>query len=41
VHGDQALALGFADLYPYFLALAAFLPVLTVLSVLLLKKQGK
>ena len=39
--GTFSKALGFADLYPYFLALAAFLPVLTVLSVLLLKKQGK
>ncbi|MDD2664775.1 MAG: ribosome-associated ATPase/putative transporter RbbA [Dechloromonas sp.] len=32
-------ALGFADLLPHFLALAAFIPVLTALSVLLLKKQ--
>ena len=39
--GTFSKALGFADLYPYFLALAAFLPVFTVLSVLLLKKQGK
>ncbi|WP_374278071.1 ribosome-associated ATPase/putative transporter RbbA [Azonexus sp.] len=34
-------ALGFADLLPHFLALAAFIPVLTALSVLLLKKQEK
>jgi len=34
-------ALGFAALLPHFLALAAFIPVLTALSVLLLKKQEK
>ena len=39
--GAFSKALGFADLYPYLLALAAFLPVFTTLSVLLLKKQGK
>ena len=39
--GTFSKALGFADLYPYLLALAAFLPVFTVASVLLLKKQGK
>ena len=39
--GTFSKALGFADLYPCFLALAASVPVLTVLSVLLLKKQGK
>lgn len=32
-------ALGFADLYRDFLALAAFIPVLTLLNVLLLRKQ--
>ena len=32
-------ALGFADLYPGFLSLALFIPVLTVLSVLALKPQ--
>lgn len=39
--GTFSKALGFADLYPCFLALAASIPVLTVLSMLLLKKQGK
>ena len=39
--GTFSKALGFADLQMYFYALAAFLPVLTLLSVLLLKKQGK
>ena len=34
-------ALGFADLLPHFLALAAFIPVLTVASVLLLRKQER
>ena len=34
-------ALGFAELLPHFLALAAFIPVLTVLSVLLLRKQER
>ncbi|OMG52152.1 multidrug ABC transporter ATP-binding protein [Azonexus hydrophilus] len=34
-------ALGFADLLPHFLALAAFIPVLTILSVVLLKKQER
>ena len=38
--GTFSKALGFADLYPYFFALAAFVPVLTILSVLLLRKQG-
>ena len=39
--GTFSKALGFAELQMYFYALAAFLPVLTMLSVLLLKKQGK
>ena len=39
--GTFSKALGLAELYPYFLALAAFPPALTILSVLLLKKQGK
>jgi ribosome-dependent ATPase len=39
--GTFSKALGFADLQMYFYALAAFLPVLTLASVLLLKKQGK
>jgi ribosome-dependent ATPase len=34
-------ALGLADLLPQFLALAAFIPVLTILSVVLLRKQEK
>ena len=34
-------ALGLLDLLPQFLALAAFIPVLTVLSVVLLRKQEK
>lgn len=34
-------ALGLADLYPEFLTLAAFIPVLTVLSVMLLNKQER
>ncbi|WP_041770811.1 ribosome-associated ATPase/putative transporter RbbA [Metapseudomonas resinovorans] len=37
--GVFSKALGFADLAPYFLALAAAIPVLTLLSVLALKKQ--
>ncbi|MGQ7814269.1 ribosome-associated ATPase/putative transporter RbbA [Metapseudomonas furukawaii] len=37
--GVFSKALGFADLAPYFLALLAAIPVLTVLSVLALKKQ--
>lgn len=37
--GVYTKALGFADLLPQFLALAAFIPVLTALSVALLKKQ--
>ncbi|MER2538741.1 MAG: ribosome-associated ATPase/putative transporter RbbA [Azonexus sp.] len=39
--GTFTKALGFADLLPQFLALAAFIPVLTLLSVALLKKQEK
>ena len=34
-------ALDFADLLPHFLALAAFIPVLTVISVALLRKQER
>jgi len=34
-------ALGFAELYPSFIALSAFIPVLTVLSTLALRKQGR
>ncbi len=37
--GTYTKALGVADLWPQFLALAAFIPLLTVLSVALLKKQ--
>lgn len=37
--GVFSKALGVAELWPHFLALAAFIPVLTLLSVLLLKKQ--
>ncbi|HMS85280.1 MAG TPA: ribosome-associated ATPase/putative transporter RbbA [Nitrospira sp.] len=33
-------ALGFGDLYWYLIVLAAFIPVLTLLSLVLLKKQG-
>jgi len=39
--GSFAKALGFDDLGFYFLALAAFIPVITLLSVVFLKKQGK
>ena len=39
--GTFTKALGFAELYPYFLALAAFIPALTLLCVLLLKKQER
>jgi ribosome-dependent ATPase len=39
--GTFTKALGFPDLWLQFLALAAFLPVLTTLSVLLLKKQER
>ncbi|MCY1278427.1 Ribosome-associated ATPase [compost metagenome] len=37
--GVFSKALGFADLAPYFLALAVAIPLLTLLSVLALKKQ--
>lgn len=37
--GTYTKALGIADLLPQFLALAAFIPVLTLLAVALLKKQ--
>lgn len=39
--GTFTKALGFADLIPQFIALAAFIPVLTLLSVALLRKQEK
>ena len=39
--GTFSKALGFAELGGSFLPLAAAIPVLTVLSVLLLKKQAK
>ncbi len=39
--GAYTKALGFADLMPQFIALACFIPVLTALSVALLKKQEK
>lgn len=39
--GAFTKALGFADLYRDFLALAAFIPILTVLSMLLLNKQER
>lgn len=39
--GSFAKALGFGDLGFYFLALAAFIPVITLLSVAFLRKQGK
>ena len=37
--GVFSKALGFADLAPYFLALLVAIPLLTLLSVLALKKQ--
>jgi ribosome-dependent ATPase len=39
--GTFSKALGFEDLGFYFLALAAFIPALTLLSVAFLRKQGK
>lgn len=39
--GTFTKALGFADLLPQFIGLACFIPVLTLLSVALLKKQEK
>ncbi|MEO8410540.1 MAG: ribosome-associated ATPase/putative transporter RbbA, partial [Propionivibrio sp.] len=39
--GTYTKALGFADLVPQFVALACFIPVLTTLAVVLLKKQEK
>ena len=39
--GTFTKALGFAELYPYFFALAAFIPALTLICVLLLKKQER
>jgi ribosome-dependent ATPase len=39
--GVFSKALGVAELWPHFLALAAFIPILTLLSVLLLKKQER
>lgn len=37
--GTFTKGLGFADLYPHLFALAAFIPVITLLSLVLLKKQ--
>ena len=39
--GTFTKALGFADLWPQFIALACFIPVLTALSVALLRKQER
>ena len=39
--GTFTKALGFTDLLPQFAALAIFIPVLTLISVALLKKQEK
>jgi ribosome-dependent ATPase len=39
--GTYSKALGFADLWPQFLPLALIIPVLTALSVLLLRKQDR
>ncbi len=39
--GTYSKALGFAELWPYFVPLALAIPVLTVVSVALLKKQDK
>lgn len=39
--GIFAKGLGFTDLLPYLGALAAFIPLFTLMSMLLLKKQGK
>ena len=39
--GTFTKALGFADLWPQFIALACFIPVLTAFSVALLRKQEK
>ncbi len=39
--GAFSKALGFGELYPYHLALAVFAPALTLLSTLLLRKQGR
>ena len=39
--GTFTKALGFAELWPQFIALAAFIPALTLLSVLLLRKQER
>ena len=39
--GAYTKALGVADLLPQFLALAAFIPVFTLISVALLRKQEK
>lgn len=41
IRGTFNKALDFADLYPQFAALAAFIPVLTILSASLLRKQEK
>jgi len=39
--GTYSKALGFAELWPYFVPLALAIPVLTIVSVALLKKQDK
>ncbi|WP_203434314.1 ABC transporter permease [Nitrosococcus halophilus] len=39
--GTFTKALDFSDLYPYFIALAAFIPVFTLLSLIFLRKQEK
>lgn len=39
--GTYSKALGFAELWPYFVPLALAIPVLTIVSVTLLKKQDK
>ena len=39
--GTFTKAMGFADLWPQFIALGCFIPVLTALSVALLRKQEK
>ena len=39
--GTFTKGLGLADLYPYLEALAIFFPVLTLLSLLLLRKQER
>jgi ribosome-dependent ATPase len=41
IRGTFNKALAFGDLYQQLIALAAFIPVLTVMSVLLLRRQEK